>query len=422
MNREYRANFKHLYADVFWFGILAGSTMSFLSVFATRQGASSFEISLLTAAPGVMNLLFSLPAGRLLEGRPLVQATFTSSVLARLGYLALLPLPWLFAARGQVWGAILITLVMSVPATIFAIAFNAMFADAVPPEWRGQVVGRRNALLALSTTLSSLLCGALLDWIVFPTNYQVVFTLGALGAAMSSYHLGRLRLPPEPPVRVGQLLRDLARPGLAFVPDGMRWPVGLRFLTRSAGKPLIKPEVLKGPFGLLMSVYFFFYACQYTGIPIFPLFYVRVLNLTDGEISLGTAAFYTTMLFASMLLGRYSDRIGHRLALVSGASAFGIFPLLLALAQDSRLYWVASLLGGIAWAFTYSGLVNRLMERVPGEERPAYMALHNIALNLGILVGSLTGPLLAGWMGLRPSLFMVVGLRLLAGVLLALWG
>ena len=100
---------------------------------------------------------------------------------------------------------------------------------------------------------------------------------------------------------------------------------------------------------------------------------------------------------------------------------FGIYPLLLALAHGVTLYLAASLLGGIAWAITFAGLVNRLMERVPADQRPVYMAFHNLALNLGILGGSLAGPLLAGWTGLRPAMLGVASLRLLAGILLAIW-
>jgi len=421
LTAELRANFRHLYADVSWFGLLAGSTMSFLAVFAARQGATGFQVSLLTAGPAVVNLLFSLQAGHWLEGQPLVRITYLSSVITRMGYVALIPLPWFLAAEGQVWTSIWITLVMSVPATLLAIAFNALFADAVPPDWRGQVVGRRNALLALSTILSSLLCGVLLDSIVFPLNYQIVFGLGAVGALMSSYHLSRLHMPPEPPVRIGRLLQDLARPGLPHFPDGIRWPVGLRFLTRSGGKPLLKVELLRGSFGSFMAAYFFFYACQYAGIPIFPIYYVHMLNLTDGEISLGTAAFYLTVLLASIWMGQMSRRWSHRRTLISGALVFGIYPLLLALAHDVTLYLAASLLGGIAWAIVYAGLVNRLMERVPADQRPVYMAFHNLALNLGILGGSLAGPLLVGWTGLRPAMLGVAGLRVLAGILLAIW-
>jgi predicted MFS family arabinose efflux permease len=50
------------------------------------------------------------------------------------------------------------------------------------------------------------------------------------------------------------------------------------------------------------------------------------------------------------------------------------------------------------------------------------MTLHNLALNLGILVGSLLGPLSAGLFGLQPSLYISAALRLLAAGIFWLWG
>ena len=146
-----RSNFRNLYADVLWFGVLAGSTMAFLTVYAARIGASSFQISFLNTGPAVISLLFSLPFGRWLEQLSVTQVAFRSSILYRLGYLFLIPLPALLSISQQSWGIIFITLVMSIPGTLLAIAFNAMFADVVPPKKRAQVVGRRNAILAFST-------------------------------------------------------------------------------------------------------------------------------------------------------------------------------------------------------------------------------------------------------------------------------
>jgi predicted MFS family arabinose efflux permease len=259
------------------------------------------------------------------------------------------------------------------------------------------------------------LSGLLLDLIVFPLNYQIVFGLGAAGALMSAYHLSRVRLSPEVPVKIGKILRDLHLPGVT------RPAVGLRFLPRLEVRSLLRLDILRGPSGFFMASYLFFYACQYAGIPIFPLYYVRELNLSDGEISLGNAFFYAAVLLASMQLRRISDRFGHRGALVGGALIFGSYPLVLGIAQGVGLFLVASLLGGVAWSIAYGGLVNRLMERSPADDRPAFMAIHNLALNLGILGGSLAGPLLDDWLGLRPAMLLVAGLRLLAGVLLAVW-
>ncbi len=62
------------------------------------------------------------------------------------------------------------------------------------------------------------------------------------------------------------------------------------------------------------------------------------------------------------------------------------------------------------------------MERVPQDDRPAHMALYNLVLNLGILSGSMLGPLLGEWFGLRNTLFISAALRLIATILLAMWG
>jgi predicted MFS family arabinose efflux permease len=62
------------------------------------------------------------------------------------------------------------------------------------------------------------------------------------------------------------------------------------------------------------------------------------------------------------------------------------------------------------------------MERVPPNDLPAHMALHNTVLNLGMLGGSLIGPALGNVLGLRYALLLSAGLRLMAGIFLGMWG
>ena len=397
--------------------------MAFLAVYASRVGANGIQIGLLTAGPAVVNLLFSLPAGRWLEKRRLVRISFVSSIWHRLPYLLLIPLPVLDLADFQIKAIILIVLIMSVPGTILAIAFNAMFADVVPPDKRAEVVGKRNALLAVSLTVTSIICGAILDRVPFPCNYQIVFAIGAVGAMLSSYHLGKITQLPLPKVpRVGKPLYDIARPGLMRFVDTIRIPVGLRFLTRSTGKPLLRLDLLRSSFGSFLVAFFLFYTFQYVPVPLFPLLFVRVLHLSDGQISLGYALYYLVMLIVSLGLGRMGPRYGYRRILVVSAVFYAQFPLLIGLATNATYFWVASLIGGGVWALANGGLVNRLMERVPEDDRPAHMALHNLMLNLGILAGSLIGPLLGDFLGLRNAALVSAALRFLGGLLLGVWG
>lgn len=403
-----RANFKYLYQDVFWFGVQAGSAMAFITIFATRLGASAFQISLLTAGPAVVNLLFSLPAGQWMSGRSLTGLAFWSSVWHRLGYLLLVPLPWLFPDLFKIWVIVLVTLLISIPGTLLAISFNALFAEVVPAEWRAEVVGKRNALMAISITLTSLLSGQLLDGLPYPLNYGVVFAIGALGALVSTYYLRKLRLPSAG--EVGAEQHPLARPD----PAVRRTIPGLR------GMPGL--DLLRTSYGPFLLAYLLFYTFQYLGVPIFPLVQVSVLKLSDGAISLGSGLFYLAMLLVSLRSIEISARLGHKRSLVFGAMLYSAYPLFLGLARGPALFWVASLTGGGAWAIANPGLVNRLMEKTPEAQRSSGMALHNLALNLGILLGSLVAPLLGDWAGLQTALLIIGGLRFLVGGIFWLWG
>jgi MFS family permease len=399
-------NIRQLYWDVLWFGILAGSTLAFQSVYAVRLGATGLQIGLISAGPAVIGLMFTLPSGRWIEGKSLIKVSFQSSIWQRLGYLVLVALPWLFPSpEGQVWGLIWMTLVVSVAGTVLAISFNAMFAEVVPPDYRAYAVGRRNIIMAISITLTTILSGQILDRVTFPLNYQIVFLVGAVGALLSSYHLGRIRKPKEvdekddPPV------------GKA---EG-----GTLVIKR---KSLLRLDLLVGPFGIFMLSYLAFYAFQYFPVPLFPIAYVDKLHMTDGMIGVGTAIFYGAMMVASFRLGYVSTRFGHRRVLVVSAVLFPIFPLLMAIATGPALYYLACLIGGSVNAMLTGAVLNRLMERVPPGDRPAHMTLHNLALNLGVLAGSLLGPISAGLFGLQPALYLSAALRLLAAGLFWLWG
>jgi MFS family permease len=393
-----RSNIRHLCGDIFWYGMTVGSVTAFLSVYAARLGATSLQIGLLTAAPAIMSLIVSLPAGRWLERHSLIRVTFYGAIAQRAGYPVIMILPWLFPAPGQIWALELIILLMSVPGALLMISFNSMFVKVIPPDQRAQVVGWRNALLAISVTVTSLLCGRLLDWIAFPLNYQIVFGLGMLGAALSTWHLGRIRAPKAPMLPDRRSLRE----------------------TRSSGRPLLRFDLLRGPFGSLLAVYLLFYAVQYLPVPIFPLAYVRELRLSDGVISLGNAVFFVAMFLVSLRLERISGRMGHRRVLMLGVLLYALQPLLVGLAQGATLFWAALAAGGGAWALAGAGLTNRLMERVPPDDLPAHMALHNIVLNLGILIGSFAGPMFGNEFGLRPTLLIGAGLWFVSGILLGL--
>ncbi|MCJ7700512.1 MAG: MFS transporter [Anaerolineales bacterium] len=415
-------NERHLYLDILYWGILGGSTISFLGIFLARTGATNFQLSLVSAGPALVSLLFSIPAGRYLEARSFVRTTYITSILHRGGYVLMLVGMLIFAQDLHVTMILTVTVLMSVPGTVLMIGFNAAFAELVAPDRRGLVVGRRNALLAVSMTASALISGQLLDWIAFPLNYQIVFGIGILGGLLSSYELGRLKgIPAGTPVpRVGRPILDHARPGRVGLPWARRYVPGTRFLTR--GIDALRPDLLRGEFGVFLGAMFFFYVAQNIVVPLFPIYQVDTMALSDSAISIGTAVFQVTVFATSMQLGRLTQRFGHHHLMVVSVLGYACFPLFIGLQPTVSSYMAGAAVGGIGWGILGGALANRLMERVPEDDRPSHMALFNIVLNLGVLCGSLLGPLSGDLLGVREALVVGGSLRLISSLVLWRWG
>jgi MFS family permease len=418
----YRASFLHLYFEIAWFGVLAASTLAFTAVYAARLGASAFHLGLLSAGPAVVGLFITLPVGRWLERQKIDSAVFWSALVYRLFYLLWVPLPLLLAPKGQVWVIIGVTLVMSIPGASLAVGFNALFAEVVPPDWRGHVTGIRNALLAIAFIAVSVLCGEVLDALPFPTGYQVVFAIGFVGAAMSTIHLWFVA--PRPGgrnwPRLGWSLGDLAWPGRFRAGiDSLRTGVALRFLISRKKLHLPGREFLRQPFAKLVVVLLAFYLAIYLAIPLFPIHWVNQIHLSDREIGWGTAAFYLSVLVGSTQLDRLVRRLGNRRVTAIGAIFMSGYPAFMSWAHGLELFMVASVLGGLGWALVGGALVNYVLEKVPVDHRPGYLAWYNLALNAALLIGSLVGPLVADSLGVPLALMLFAVLRFLAA--LAIW-
>lgn len=396
---DLKRNFINLYFDIGWYGILSGSTLTFLVVYATRLGASSNQVGLVNASPAVINLIFALPAGIWLLQRDIHRPVFWLSVAARFFYLLLVPLPLLMAPAKQIWAIIILTLIMNVPQTGLSVGFQSLFGAAVPDEYRARVSGIRNAVFSVTTIIASLACGFVLENLSFETGYQIVFLMGFVGAMLSSVALWFVR-----PLNTGtEALETL---------EQQPKPAGGRFHV----------DILRGKFGLMLLLLFGFHLAQYIAIPVFPLFTVNVLGLSDQVISLGSSLFYVTVFIGSTQLEKYTARYGNKNVVGFGVVLLSIYPVLLAMSKGAVLYLITSLVGGAAWSLVGGAIYNYLLERIPAGSRPSYLSWYNLVLNAAILIGSLGGPAISNGMGIIPALLLFGLLRFLAGLAILRWG
>lgn len=402
---QYRANFIHLYFDIGWFGLLSGSSVNFLNVYAARLGATAFQIGLLGSVGAVISLFLAIPAGRWLEKRAVGKAVFWTAALYRIGFALWIPLPWLFGAQGQIWALILIALLMGIPLTGVAVGFNALFASSVPQQYRAHVAGMRNVVLSIMFMISSVLSGYLLNHLPFPTGYQVVFAIGFFGAVMSTVHLYFIR----------PLQADLPS---APAPD----PVSPTASPRRDWLSALRLEIWKTDYRRSLLVLLGFHVTQYLAIPLFSIYMVHNLRLTDDHIGIGTALFYLAMLVGSMQLRHIVQRLGHKTVTAYGVMGMALYPILMALSSQVWHFYGYSLLGGFVWALVGGAYANYLLENIPDHDRPAHLAWYNMVLNASVLFGSLAGPAIADGIGIGAALIVFGVLRLFAGAAILKWG
>ncbi|MBC7877699.1 MAG: MFS transporter [Anaerolineales bacterium] len=403
---KYRSNFSHLYWDIAWFGVLSGTAVNFLNVYATRLGATGLQIGLLAAMAAIVNLFLAIPAGRWIENRHTGRAVFWSSVLFRIGYLFWIPLPWLFGAQGQIWALIILAFLMAIPLTPLGVGFNALFAEAVPARFRAQVAGTRNITFAITYMLTSLIAGYILKTLPFEPGYQVIFAIGAFGAAMSSYHIYHVI-----PLEETSPLPSLPQADSAPRTDS---PRGI--------KSALRLDIWKTPFRNVLLALFLFHLAHLLPTPIYPLYFVRALNLQDNNIGIGTALYYLSVLLGSTQFRRTAHRFGNKKVTGWGTAGMALYLFMLAAAQNVWQYYALSFLGGFLFAMVNGAYINYMLEKIPPTDRPSHLAWYTIILNIAILASSLVGPVIAEATGLVNALIIFGVLRIMSGLAILKWG
>jgi len=404
---QYRSNFINLYLDIAWFGVLSGTAVSFLNVYATRLGASGLQVGLLTATSAVINLFLAIPAGHWISKRHTGKAVFWSSVIFRLGYFLWIPLPWIFNEQGQIWALIILTFLMAIPLTPLGVGFNALFAEAVPIQHRARVAGMRNITFAIAYIFASLIAGVILNTTPFTGGYQIIFAIGAFGGAMSSYHLFHIKplLDVTPAIQSSPL------------PASTSKPLSLRSIAAA-----LRLDIWKSNFRKVLVALFLFHFAHFLSNPLYPLFYVRVLNLNDNHLGIGTAFYYLSVLLASTQLGRIVHRFGNKRITGWGVAGMASYPIMLAFAQNVWQFYGLSFLGGFLFALVNGAYANYMLESIPPDDRPAHLAWYTIIFNFAILISSLLGPIAADAIGLIAALVIFGLARFLAGLYLLKWG
>ena len=166
----------------------------------------------------------------------------------------------------------------------------------------------------------------MLDRLPFPVNYQIVFIVLSLGGVVSFAFSSRIILPHQT-IPAALTEKQSSRERLS------RWFTKIRSERKFMG--------------VIGSQFIYRFGLAYA-IPLFPLYYVRVLNASDESIGLITTVQGAVVLFAYYVWARVTKQRGVRFALLVTTIAVAIYPIILSFTQQIPL---VILLSGLAAIF-----------------------------------------------------------------------
>ncbi len=385
-------NIQNLYREYGFFGVLSGIASTFLSIYAIRLGASSQDVGLLSSLPALVNTLFLIPAGRIVEGRRnALSVLVVSAFLMRFQYALLAAIPFLPEAV-EVPGLLVVVALGAIPAAVVNVAFTTMFAAVIPEQDRARVVTGRNALFSLTSAVAAFLGGKLLDLLPLPHNYQVLFLMGFAFSVGSVYYLSRLIIPLTPSESQAEWASRLT---LAQV---------RRFLaTMQEARPFVRYSAAS------LLVHWGLYLC----VPLYSLFWVHVLDASEGWIGLISTVQLVIMLIAYPLWRRVAERRGNRFVLLAGCSGVALYPIFTALCPSQEYLLIPTVVGGIFSPPVNVGLYNGMLEVVPAAHRPTHIGVYSAAMNVAVFLAPLVATgVLVPLAGLHGALILGAAMRL----------
>ena len=394
-----RRNYINVELDAIGIG-LSSAASQFLPVFLSRLQASSLAVGLLSTMPAVTGLLTAIPLGRFLQNQPKIVPWFSLARLAVIISYALTGLaPFFFPEQSLVIAILCIWAYATLPQTMVAICFSVVMNAVAGPAGRFELMSRRWSILGLTTAFVVFIIGQILraNESSFPRNYQLVFLGLSIGGLISYYFSSHIVLPPsEKKVPgTGKNLKDSL--------------VEYYQLVRN-----------ERPFVSFIIKRFVFFSGISFGIPLFPLYYVRVVQADDGWIAAIATAQTFILVIGYFFWTQFSRRKGARKALLWSTAGLSLYPVFIALTQQSWLIAVFAGIAGIFQAGVDLVFFDELMKTVPPEYSATFVSIAQGIQYFSSILSPLISTFLADHIGIGTALIIAGIIRFVGFLMFAL--
>ena len=359
---------------------------------AVTLKASATEASALAAVTWTPNLL-GVFLGAWVDRQRRKRRLMIGADLARAAVLVSLPIAAVFHAvtLGQLY---VVAALCGTAAVLFNTSYPSFFARLVP---RSQYVSA-NSKLAGTRSASFMVGPAAGGVLIAATSAPFAVLVDSVSFLFSALTISRVRVPEPQPESVEVSVARRAKEGILYI---------------------AREPILRSTLACATTVNFFTFVAN-TSLLI--LFANRVLHLSGGAVGVALGIGSSGALLGAVLAPRLARRIGVGRGIAVGAVLFPAPIALVAVAHGSlwlcaAVLALAEFLGGLG-VMLFDVNLNSLQTAVIHDAVRSRVSGAYTTVNYGVRpLGALVGGVLAGTLGMRPTLLVAA----VGGAMSALW-
>ena len=381
---------------------LASAAGAFLSVFVIRLGADALWVSLLSSLPALIQLTLTLPLARFVERQQQIVKLFAwTRLLGRVNFVIISLLPFFLHNERAAHAIVIIWGAEAVLTTVQQLSFTLVMNRAVSRERRASQMSGRWTAMGVLDIVSLAVAGQVLERIVFPLNYQILFFVSFLIGLLSFYAISQVKV------------REEAQAPSRAPTTGPLW----RRLQGSVAeivecKPFVYFEMGRNIFWLGLSMI----------LPLIPIYWVKHLQVSDAWVSYFSTATTATTLFFYGFWVRMKRKHGNRRVLLVSVLGRSLYPLIVSLTRSPVAMLGAAAFHGVAFAGMNLMFFESFLDTVPRGKETRFLAVHQTVISLTGSVGPPVGAFLLPLLGIRVTLAAGTVIALLGLIVFVLCG
>jgi predicted MFS family arabinose efflux permease len=362
------SNLKYFILYGIVFDLMTNFYKPFSAKFLERIGGNELHISLLNSLPGIATIIAIIIGLMLNNTKSQKKQTIIMIVFSRIFILLFTFVPFIPEELRPIT-FVLLNFIFNLPYGIYQVTYQSFIAEIFGPKDRAIAISLRNKSTIIPSMVVTFATGFIIAKLPSTEEgrillYQLFFII--------SFILGMLE------IRIFNKLVPITE--------------GVHSNHESMNNRISKVFKNKYFMGFMICSLLFHFGWQ-MGWSLFTIYMITNLGADEAWLSIISVASAISMFSGYSFWGKKIQNWGNPKVLSITTLGMALTPILYIISKDLYILTIMSFISGFFTAGTNTVLMSGLLEAAPDEDRPTYISVYSIFINISLAIAPLVGHL-----------------------------